>query len=129
MKKYLISFMIMLTFVMQSFTLLPGLTPVYLQLNNKIGGNLRPTKSDPNIEPPINVYLNESSDSLLLYSPTELSCSYNIYDVDELEVCNGSVAFSEQGESFIFLGTLDDGTYTISFEVDTLVYVGEFEKN
>lgn len=132
MKKILISFVIMLTFIMQSFTLLPGQTPILLRLEsgpNSGGVYPKPTKSDPNIEPPINVYLNESSDSLLLYSPTELSCSYNIYDVDELEVCNGSVAFSEQGEGFIYLGTLDDGTYTISFEVDTLVYVGEFEKN
>lgn len=127
MKKYLISFMIMLTFVMQSFTLLPGLTPVYLQLNNKIGGNLRPTKSDPNIEPPINVYLNESSDSLLLYSPSEESVTYYIYDAYEQEVCNGNVSFSEQGEASIYVGTLGNGIYTIYIVVDDDVYGGEFQ--
>lgn len=127
MKKYLISFMIMLTFVMQSFTLLPGLTPVYLQLNNKIGGNLRPTKSDPNTELMVWVYLNEVSDSLLLYSPSEESVAYYIYDAYEQEVCNGNVSFSEQGEASIYVGTLGNGIYTIYIVVDDDVYGGEFQ--
>lgn len=127
MKKYLISFMIMLTFVMQSFTLLPGLTPVYLQLNNKIGGNLRPTKSDPDTESPVNIYLSEACDSLLLYSQSEESVTYYIYNENELEVSNGNATFSGQGEASIYLGILDDGIYTISLEVDSLVYEGEFE--
>ena len=130
MKKILISFVIMLSFIMQSFTLMPGQTPILLKLKsgpNAGGVYPKPSKSDPNTEPPISVYLNESSDSILLYSPSELTCSYNIYDVDELEVSNGNVMFSELGEASIYLGTLDEGIYTISLELDSLVYEGEFE--
>lgn len=131
MKKYLSLLVIMLALVMQSFTILPGLTPVYLrpEIGPVFGGNHKPTKSDPNTEPPVSVYLNEAADSLLLYSPSEESVTYYIYDEDELEVSNGNVIFSEQGEASIYLGSLNEGTYSISLVVDTLVYVGEFDKN
>lgn len=130
MKKLLCILAILLVFVMQSFTLVPGMTPVLLHLkepkiNAGMPGSSRSLGSG--MEATIEVYLNETSDSLLLYSPSELTCSYNIYDVDELEVCNGNVTFSEQGETSIYLGTLDEGTYSLTLEIDTLIYVGEFE--
>lgn len=128
MKKLLSVLVIMLSFVMQSFTILPGQTQVYLKFKNKIGGNLGPTKSDPDIESPVSVYLSEASDSLLLYSQSGETVTYYIYD-EELEVSNGSVTFSDQGESSIYIGTLDEGIYTISLELDSLVYEGEFEIN
>jgi hypothetical protein len=127
MKKLLSVLVIMLSFVMQSFTILPGQTQVYLKFKNKIGGNLGPTKSDPDIESPVSVYLSEASDSLLLYSPSEESVIYYIYDADELEVCNGNVTFSEQGEASVYVGTLDEGIYTIYIVVDVDVYGGEFQ--
>lgn len=127
MKKFLSLLVIMLAFIMQSFTILPGQTQVYLKLKNKIGGNLGPTKSDPDTESPVNIYLSEACDSLLLYSQSEESVTYYIYDENELEVSNGSVTFSNQGESSIYIGTLDEGIYTIFLELDSLVYEGEFE--
>lgn len=132
MKKLLSILAIFFVFVMQSFTLVPGMTPVLLRVKEpKINGTIPgPSRSQGSgMEATIEVYLNETSDSLLLYSPSELSCFYNIYDVDELDVCNGNVIFSEQGEASIYLGSLNEGTYSISLVVDTLVYVGEFDKN
>ena len=85
--------------------------------------------SDPNVEPPVSVYLNEVSDSLLLYSPSEESVTYYIYDSNELKVCNGNVTFSEQGEASVSICTLCAGTYSIFIEVDILVFEGEFEIN
>ena len=116
MKKLLSSFVIMLAFVMQSFTILPGVTPVYLQLRTHplVTGH-KPTKSDPNTELPVSVYLSEAADSLLLYSPSEESVTYYIYDGDELEVSNGNVTFSEQGEASIHLGSLDEGIYSVRY--------------
>ena len=52
---------------------------------------------------------------------------YYIYDADELEVCNGNVTFSEQGEASVYVGTLDEGIYTIYIVVDVDVYGGEFQ--
>lgn len=130
MKKLLSLLVIMLAFVMQSFTILPGLTQVYLRpkiIGPVMGGNLDPSKSDPNTELMVWVYLNEVSDSLLLYSPSEESVTYYIYDVDEQEVCNGNVTFTEQGESSIYVGTLGNGIYTIYIVVDDDVYGGEFQ--
>ena len=134
MKKYLSSLVIMLSFVMQSLTVLAGgiqpiNTPVILQPRKApwIVGNPKPTKSDPNLESPVSVYLNEVSDSLLLYSPSEESVTYYIYDADELEVCNGNVTFSEHGEASIYIGTLGNGIYTIYIVVDDDVYGGEFQ--
>jgi hypothetical protein len=134
MKKYLSSLVIMLSFVMQSLTMLadgiqPINTPVILQPRKApwIVGNPKPTKSDPNLESPVSVYLNEVSDSLLLYSSSEESVTYYIYDADELEVCNGNVTFSEQGEASIYVGTLNEGVYTIYVVVDDDVYGGEFQ--
>ena len=131
MKKYLISFIIMLTFVMQSFAMLvQGIQrPVLLYLREAPwnDGIFTPTKSDPNVEPPVSVYLNEVSDSLLLYSPSEESVTYYIYDAYEQEVCNGNVSFSEQGEASIYVGTLGNGIYTIYIVVDDDVYGGEFQ--
>lgn len=133
MKKYLSSLVIMLSLVMQSLTVLadgiqPINTPVILQPRKApwIVGNPKPTKSDPNVEPPVSVYLNEVSDSLLLYSPSEESVTYYIYDSNELEVCNGNVTFSEQGEASIYVGTLGNGIYTIYIVVDDDVYGGDF---
>lgn len=133
MKKYLSPFVIMLSLVMQSLTVLadgiqPINTPVILQPRKApwIVGNPKPTKSDPNVEPPVSVYLNEVSDSLLLYSPSEESVTYYIYDADELEVCNGNITFSEQGEASIYVGTLGNGIYTIYIVVDDDVYGGDF---
>ena len=124
----------MLSFVMQSLTVLAGgiqpiNTPVILQPRKApwIVGNPKPTKSDPNLESPVSVYLNEVSDSLLLYSPSEESVTYYIYDADELEVCNGNVTFSEHGEASIYIGTLGNGIYTIYIVVDDDVYGGEFQ--
>jgi hypothetical protein len=71
--------------------------------------------------------LNEVSDSLLLYSPSEESVTYYIYDADEIEVCNGNVTFSEHGEASIYVGTLGIGIYTIYIVVDDDVYGGEFQ--
>ena len=123
----------MLSLVMQSLTVLadgiqPINTPVILQPRKApwIVGNPKPTKSDPNVEPPVSVYLNEVSDSLLLYSPSEESVTYDIYDADELEVCNGNITFSEQGEASIYVGTLGNGIYTIYIVVDDDVYGGDF---
>ena len=130
MKKLLSILAIFFVFVMQSFTLVPGMTPVLLRVKEpKITGGIPGPSRSPGsgMEATIEVYLNETSDSLLLYSPSELTCSYNIYDVDELEVCNGNVTFSEQGETSIYLGTLDEGTYSLTLEIDTLIFVGEFE--
>lgn len=134
MKKYLSSLVIMLSLFMQCLTVLadgiqPINTPVILQPRKApwIVGNPKPTKSDPNVEPPVCVYLNEVSDSLLLYSPSEESVIYHIYDADELEVCNGNVTFSEQGEASVYVGTLDEGIYTIYIVVDVDVYGGEFQ--
>lgn len=134
MKKYLSSLVIMLSFVMQSLTVLadgiqPINTPVILQPRKApwIVGNPKPTKSDPNLESPVSVYLNEVSDSLLLYSPSEESVTYYIYDADEQEVCNGNVTFSEQGEASIYVGTLGDGIYTIYIVIDNDVYGGDFQ--
>ncbi len=134
MKKYLSSLVIMLSLVMQSLIVLadgnqPINTPVILQPRKApwIVGNPKPTKSDPNIEPPVCVYLNEVSDSLLLYSPSEESVTYYIYDADEIEVCNGNVTFSEHGEASIYVGTLGIGIYTIYIVVDDDVYGGEFQ--
>ena len=133
MKKYLSPLVIMLSLVMQSLTVLaddiqPINTPVILQPRKApwIVGNPKPTKSDPNVEPPVSVYLNEVSDSLLLYSPSEESVTYYIYDADELEVCNGNITFSEQGEASIYVGTLGNGIYTIYIVVDDDVYGGDF---
>lgn len=131
MKKFLSFFMIMLSLAMQSITALAGgiNTPVLLQLRVTPwqDGIHRPTKSDPNLEPPVNVYLSEASDSLLFYSASEESVTYYIYDADGLEVCNGTVTFSEQGEASICVGTLVDGMYTIYIVVDNDVYGGEFQ--
>lgn len=134
MKKYLSSLVIMLSFVMQSLTVLadgiqPINTPVILQPRKApwIVGNPKPTKSDPNLESPVSVYLNEVSDSLLLYSPSEESVTYYIYDADELEVCNGNVTFSEQGEASIYTGFLEEGVYTIYLVIDEFVYGGDFQ--
>ena len=133
MKKYLSPLVIMLSLVMQSLTVLadgiqPINTPVILQPRKApwIVGNPKPTKSDPNVEPPVSVYLNEVSDSLLVYSPSEESVTYYIYDADELEVCNGNITFSEQGEASIYVGTLGNGIYTIYIVVDDDVYGGDF---
>ena len=123
----------MLSLVMQSLTVLadgiqPINTPVILQPRKApwIVVNPKPTKSDPNVEPPVSVYLNEVSDSLLLYSPSEESVTYYIYDADALEVCNGNITFSEQGEASIYVGTLGNGIYTIYIVVDDDVYGGDF---
>ena len=132
MKKYLSLLVIMLAFIMQSFTILPGLTQVYLRPRTDpyFPGTQGPSRSpETNIESIISVYLSESLDSLLLYSPSEGTCSYNIYNEYEQEVNNGSVMFSELGEASIYLGTLDEGTYTISLELGGLVYEGEFDIN
>ena len=134
MKKYLSSLVIMLSLVMHSLTMLadgfqPINTPVILQPRKApwIVGNPNPTKSDPNVEPPVSVYLNEVSDSLLLYSPSEESVTYYIYDADDLEVCDGNVTFSEQGEASINIGLLAGGTYTIYIIIDEIVYGGDFQ--
>ena len=130
MKKYLSLLVIMLAFIMQSFTILPGLTQVYLRPRTDpyFPGTQGPSRSpETNIDSIISVSLSESLDSLLLYSPSEGTCSYNIYNEYEQEVNNGSVMFSELGEASIYLGSLDEGTYTISLEVDSLVYEGEFQ--
>lgn len=136
MKTYLSSLVIMLSFVMQSLTVLAdGIqhinTPVILQPRKApwIANNPKPTKSDPNVESPVSVYLNEVSDSLLLYSPSEESVTYYIYDSNKQEVCNGNVTFSEQGEASVSISTLCEGTYSIFIEVDSLVFGGEFEIN
>lgn len=132
MKKLLSILAILLVFVMQSFTLVPGMTPVLLHFKEpKINGGMPGSSRSPGsgMEATIEVYLNETSDSLLLYSPSEGTCSYNIINEYEQEVNNGSVMFSELGEASIYLGSLDEGTYTISLEVDSLVYEGEFEIN
>jgi hypothetical protein len=129
MKKYLSLLVIMLAFVMQSFTILPGQTQVFLRLrSDPFYPGQGPSRSpETNDEPLINAYLTDSSDSLLLYSSSAQTCTYNIYNVYEQEVSNGCVIFSELGEASIYLGTLDEGIYTISLEVDSLVYEGEFE--
>lgn len=133
MKKFLIPFVIMLALMMQSLTMLAqGIQrPVLLYLREAPwnDGIFRPTKSDPNVEPPVSVYLNDVSDSLLLYSPSEESVTYYIYDSNELKVCNGNVTFSEQGEASVSISTLCEGTYSIFIEVDSLVFEGEFEIN
>lgn len=133
MKKYLSSLVIMLSFVMQSLTMLadgiqPINTPVILQPRKApwIVGNPKPTKSDPILESPVSVYLNEVSDSLLLYSLSEESITFYIYDADELEVCNGNVTFSEQGEASIYVGTLGNGLFTIYIVVDNGIFGGDF---
>ena len=41
---------------------------------------------------------------------------------------SGSLMFSEQGEAAISIAALDEGIYSLSLEVDSLVYEGEFEK-
>lgn len=131
MKKFLIPFVIMLALMMQSLTMLAqGIQrPVLLYLREAPwnDGIFRPTKSDPNVELSVSVYLNESSDNLLLYSLFEESVTYYIYDANEQEVCNGNVTFSEQGESSIYVGTLGNGIYTIYIVVDDDVYGGEFQ--
>lgn len=133
MKKFLSFLVIMLSLAMQSITVLAGgiNTPVLLQLRVTPwqDGIHRPTKSDPNLEPPVNVYLSEASDSLLFYSTSEESVTYYIYDADEQEVCNGSIFLSEQGEASVSISTLCEGTYSIFIEVDSLIYEGEFELN
>lgn len=130
MKKLLSILAILLVFVMQSFTLVPGMTPVLLhfkepKINAGMPGSSRSLGSG--MEATIEVYLNEVSDSLLLYSPSEESVTYYIYDADEQEVCNGNVTFSEQGESSIYVGTLGDGIYTIYIVIDNDVYGGDFQ--
>ena len=130
MKKYLSLLVIMLAFIMQSFTILPGLTQVYLRPRTDpyFPGTQGPSRTPAlNGEPSVCVYMNEASDSLLLYSTSEESVTYYICDADEQEVCDGSVMFSEQGSASVSLGTLDEGIYTISLEVDSLIYEGEFE--
>lgn len=130
MKKLLSILAILLVFVMQSFTLVPGMTPVLLHFKEpKINGGISgPSRSlGSGMEATIEVYLNEVSDSLLLYSPSEESVTYYIYDADEQEVCNGNVTFSEQGEASIYVGTLGDGIYTIDIVIDNDVYGGDFQ--
>ena len=129
MKKYLCFLFIMFTLVTQSTTMLAdGLqAPILLHLRKTPWNNgiPRPSKSEP--EPTVSAYLNESSDSLLLYSSVEESLTYYIYDEDELLVNNGNVSFSDQGEASIYLGTLEEGTYIIFIVVNDAVYEGEFE--
>lgn len=131
MKKYLSFLVIMLAFVMQcSILLAEGIhAPVILHYSIKplCGGTSRPSKSDPNNDPTVSVYLNESADSLLLYSSLEESISYYIYDDDEQELCNGSVTFSEQGEGSIYIGAFGEGSYIIDIVVDDIVYEGYFQ--
>lgn len=134
MKKYLSSLVILVSFVMYSFTgfascIKANNTPVILQLRKApwIVGNPNPTKSDPNSTPPVCVYLNEESNNLLLYSSSVHSVTYYIYDADEMEVSNGSVSFSEHGDTSIYVGTLNEGTYTIYIVVNNIVYGGEFQ--
>ncbi len=131
MKKFLSFLVIMLSLAMQSITALAGgiNTPVLLQLRviPWQDGIHRPTKSDPNLEPPVNVYLSEASDSLLFYSTSEESVTYYIYDADEQEVSNGSIFLSEQGEASIYTGFLEEGVYTIYLVIDEFVYGGDFQ--
>ena len=130
MKKTFISLVTLLAFALQSFVPVPGMTQVFLHVKfDKIGGIPKPSKSPGiNIEPTISVYMNETADSLLLYTASEETCSYNICNDDDLEVGCGNLVFSEQGEASVSIGTLAEGTYTISIEVDSLVFAGEFEK-
>ena len=132
MKKLLCICVLLLVFVMQSFTFIPGLTPVLLRIKEpKLNGGMPGPSRSPRLgmESTIEVYLNESSDSLLLNATIGESVTYYINNVEDSEVCNGVATFSEQGDASIYLGTLDEGTYTISLELDSLVYEGEFERN
>ena len=130
MKKLLVSLVTLFALAMQSFVPVPGMTQVFLQVKyDRIGGMPRPSKGPGvNVEPAITAYLNEASDSLLLYSSSVDACSYNIYNDEEQGVESGSLMFSEQGEAAISIAALDEGIYSLSLEVDSLVYEGEFEK-
>ena len=131
MKKTFISLVTLLAFALQSFTPMPGMVPVYLRVKKPpLNGGLQGPSKSPGIDlvPTISVYMNETADSLLLYTASEETCSYNICNENELEVGCGNLVFSEQGEASVSIGTLAEGTYTISIEVDSLVFEGEFEK-
>ena len=132
MKKNFYFVMFMLAIFMQSSTVLAEdtLTPVFLheKVDPMVGGNQGPTRSpETNIEPTITAYLSESSDSLLLYSSTEETITYYIYDEDEQEVTSGSLVITEQSGATIYLGLLGEGTYTICIVVDGITFEGEFE--
>lgn len=128
MRKYLRFFVVMFALVMQSSVMYAddpeGTAIVLTRILVPSNGNPKPTKQNP----PVSLYLNETTQSIDFYGSENASVTYYIYDEEEQVVSSGNILLSEQGQASVNVGMLCEGTYTVFIIVDGVAYEGEFEK-
>ena len=101
---------------------------LYYKSTPVLGGILKPSKAPAKHHSwSICVYLDETNQNLELFSTSNETISYYLYNEDGEDVSNGIISFIENDYSSIYLGILTEGVYTIDIICNGITYEGSFQ--
>lgn len=102
-------------------------TPIALYRCFPTSSQPRPSHAPTKSSSPINIYYEESSQSLTFCTKNESEVTYHIYsELDELEI-QGCCIFDEEGKYSVSLEGLSTGTHTLYVSINNTQYQGIFE--